>query len=917
MSLFQKMDSIRDFFPTAYKELPDVIPNNLNPTFELRPYQIEAFRNFITFYESDKCPNPTQVLFHMATGSGKTLIMAGLIVYLYRHGYRNFLFFVNLDNIVKKTKDNFLNAASQKYLFAEGIVIDGEPVKINEVSNFQGVNSDSINICFTTTQGIHLDMWISKENAPSFDDFTEQKTVLISDEAHHLNVDTRKGKKGLDDDSSKSWEYTIRKIFGANRDNILLEFTATCDLENPFILKEYENKIIYDYPLRKFREEKYSKEVKAIRADIGYTDRMLTALMFSQYRLKVFQDYRLYIKPVILFKSKTIAESNEFEQIFYKIVKELTGATLERIVASSSLAEVKRMSNYFAAKNIDFDELAQELREEFSPNHCISVNDDKEANERQILLNSLESRDNPYRAIFEVKKLDEGWDVLNLFDIVRLYETRDASKGKPGSATISEAQLIGRGARYCPFIIEDDDEKYKRKYDGDIDNPLRICEELYYHCQYDSRYIDELNKALIATGMMPESQTEIYYELKKSFKEDEFYKTGTVFLNKRVIKSRKEIVELLPSIRNKEYSVSVNSNKVTMDTLMMKTHTDTTVKTHIYRTTLNEIAKINYSIVHKALRRIDVFKFNILRKYFPNLKSLREFAMNDAYLGSVKIHIESRDEIPTPETFFEACVIVLTKIGGEISAIKETYEGTTEFIGKRFSDVIRNKTMHITDPHGEGEGVSQNASAIRPEWKINLDDKDWFVFKDNYGTSEEKSFVAYFNKYVNDLKTEYEKVYLVRNERQLVLYSFDGGERFEPDYLMILCKRNATAYEQYQIFVEPKGSHLLAQDKWKEDFLLQIESRGVPKKTFLDDTNYHVWGFPFYNHQNGMGDFTFSFERLLKSHVYTPKKVEYAAEKVSEGFYPVVPIVAETPSSYDTKKPSADEEQHPEKQKDE
>lgn len=46
------------------------------------------------------------------------------------------------------------------------------------------------------------------------------------------------------------------------------------------------------------------------------------------------------------------------------------------------------------------------------------------------------------------------------------------------------------------------------------------------------------------------------------------------------------------------------------------------------------------------------------------------------------------------------------------------------------------------------------------------------------------------------------------------------------------CKKNITGYEQYQIFVEPKGNNLLSADKWKEDFLLQIESRGIPTKTF-------------------------------------------------------------------------------------
>lgn len=61
---------------------------------------------------------------------------------------------------------------------------------------------------------------------------------------------------------------------------------------------------------------------------------------------------------------------------------------------------------------------------------------------------------------------------------------------------------------------------------------------------------------------------------------------------------------------------------------------------------------------------------------------------------------------------------------------------------------------------------------------MDLSKEDWFVFEDNYGTSEEKAFVAYFKEYVKDLKIKYDKVYLVRNERQLAIYSFNGGERF-------------------------------------------------------------------------------------------------------------------------------------------
>ena len=94
--LYEKIDAWREKGSSAV--FPTYIQENLNSNFELRPYQKQAFENFITYFESSNRPKPAQVLFHMATGSGKTLIMAGLMLYLYKQGYRNFLFFVNLSN---------------------------------------------------------------------------------------------------------------------------------------------------------------------------------------------------------------------------------------------------------------------------------------------------------------------------------------------------------------------------------------------------------------------------------------------------------------------------------------------------------------------------------------------------------------------------------------------------------------------------------------------------------------------------------------------------------------------------------------------------------------------------------------------------------------------------------------------------
>ena len=862
MFLYEQIETLRQFGSVA--EVPAYIPANLNPEFELRPYQVAAFENFVTYFENDRMRRmPTQTLFHMATGSGKTLIMAGLMLYLYQKGYRYFLFFVNLSNIVNKTKENFLNPISSKYLFSEEIWINGERVPVREVENFQSTDENAINICFTTTQGLHTNLWLTKENSVSIDDFEGKKVVLIADEAHHLNVDLRRA-NSEEQKSYHSWEQTVRTIFEKNRDNILLEFTATCDLENVDILREYTNKIILDYSLSRFRDDGYSKEIKTLRSDMEVEGRALQALILSQYRYKVFQSYRKYVKPVVFFKSKFVQENEKNMGRIIKMVRSLTGEQIQAVFDQSTTEIMGKAQHYFADNGISYDDLAAELRDDFSEEHCISANSDKEVETRQIMLNTLEDKSNPYRAVFAVDKLNEGWDVLNLFDIVRLYDTRDGRNGVPGKTTIKEAQLIGRGARYCPFKVEKDQDKFKRKYDLDADNPLRVCEELYYHCWNEPRYIVELHTALRGIGLDVDNIVERHYILKEDFKADSLYKEGLVFTNDRIVKSRNEVDGLLPSVRDRVYTVKLATGQSGEDVIMEEgSSADTTVRTYTKHTTVSEIAAINYAIVHKAVCQYPILKFNTLQSYFPKLKSTREFITDSKYLGGIKLDITSRYEEPAPSILYVACLNMLGKVSDSVSKIVETYEGTKEFRAKNIRDVFKNKKCNYTVMHDGGRGYSQNDSTVSSGIRIDLSHEDWFAFEDNFGTSEEKAFVAYFKSFVPQLKAKYDKVYLLRNERQMHLYSFIGGERFEPDYLLFLNSPIADGYEQLQIFIEPKGTHLVEGDKWKEDFLLELEGQSVPKKTYVDDNKYKIWGFHFFNRDVRSAEFSEDMEKLL------------------------------------------------------
>lgn len=484
---------------------------------QARPYQLVALEKWQRALETD---TGREWLFQMATGSGKTFVMAAIMLDLFRHGYRNFIFFVNSTNILAKTRDNFINLESPKYLFAPEIILGGRHIQIREVRNFADQNPNAINILFTTTQRLHSDLAHPHENRLTYYDFAEQDIVLLGDEAHHNNA------QSMRDKNDESWEKTLQNIRQINPKTWLLEFTATMDFDDAAIAKKYADRVVYRYDLSQFYAERYSKEVLIYEAAESLPERMLAAMVISEYRKLVAEKFGLNVKPVILFKSRTILENRKNYLTLLKALVDLKPMQLEdmKTKAAGILAQA---FEFLDAEKIDLMSFTTMLQKSFGPEHILQIDGGRPVSARdQHLVNTLENPENPVRAILAVDMLKEGWDVLNLFDIVRLYETHDGAwkNGKylPGKTTISEAQLIGRGARYCPFEIEsvpsdttepsalknagrlgalNGAEKFRRKFDNEPENPLKVLEQLHYHTTRAVSYIDEIKITLDQTGL--------------------------------------------------------------------------------------------------------------------------------------------------------------------------------------------------------------------------------------------------------------------------------------------------------------------------------------------------------------------------------------------------------------------------------
>jgi type III restriction enzyme len=844
------------------------ISTNLRPSIQLREYQKEALGRLI-YYLNDfqQRQQPVHLLFNMATGSGKTLIMAGAMLALYEKGFRNFIFFTRLSHIVEKTKINFLDPQSQKFLFADKVQIGQKDIRIRSVEKFGGVNTDDINVLFTTTANLHFMLNNAREGSLTLSEFEDLKVCLLADEAHNLSADTSKSLKGADRDDVISWESTVAKILESNHgENMLLEFTATARMDDffPEVREKYADKAIYKYDLKQFRLDGYSKDVSTFEVDASLLDRALCAVLISQFRLKLAEKNGLKIKPVVLFKANRVngpaggIEDSQKEKI---VVSKVFKASFENAIANLGPQKVDEIlaighpllaaaKTFFSNAHLSSSDIVREIQRDFSPQNSLTVDDEKGLQTKQFLLNTLESSTNGIRAVFATEKLNEGWDVLNLFDIVRLYDTRDAKANQPGPTTVQEAQLIGRGARYNPFAWETGDYD-KRKFDKDLNHELRLLEELLFHSKTNPRYIQELRTALVESGISPEHAEKRSISLKSEIAQDSKWKKALIFTNSRERYLGNEVLSFAEA--NVQFDSEAEGN-------LYKLPTRTAIEIGIFTGSISvsegvsldvqyvKISSIPLNILRTALWDDRRGNFATLSRYFQGLRSTEQFLTDFGFLGSVSVKVSGLSSQLKKLTAEEMRFIarhVISKIL-DLAALE-----VREYVGSR---TFRPRT--IEEVFGVTKELKLDSSRDRERLQkcsdIDLSQADWFAQNEIWGTSEEKSLVSFLRESIPRIQRIYPDVLLFRNEMHFSIFSFEKGEAFYPDFLMIAGGIQNRTSEVFQIFIEPKGSQFLDSEKgfanskegWKQKFLLELTEKS---KIIIENQKYRLIGMPFFN----------------------------------------------------------------------
>lgn len=123
---------------------------------------------------------------------------------------------------------------------------------------------------------------------------------------------------------------------------------------------------------------------------------------------------------------------------------------------------------------------------------------------------------------------------------------------------------------------------------------------------------------------------------------------------------------------------------------------------------------------------------------------------------------------------------------------------------------------------------------------------NWFSHDKLLCTSEEKGLVDSLREKLQNpsFLTKYSNPYLVRNEKDFSIYDAEG-RAFQPDFVLLLSDTTPGHKKEIQLFIEPKGLHLVEHDQWKENALLELNVQ-----VGQGDSTTHVLGAKFYQHVN-------------------------------------------------------------------
>ncbi|HFB7977342.1 TPA: DEAD/DEAH box helicase family protein, partial [Neisseria gonorrhoeae] len=427
------------------------------------------------------------------------------------------------------------------------------------------------------------------------------------------------------------------------------------------------------------------------------------------------------------------------------------------------------------------------------------------------------------------------------------------------AATVSEKQLIGRGVRYFPFAFEGK-QPNKRKFDNDMQHELRILEELFYYTHDEqSRYITELKNELRKDGYLPEKDDDkvlTTFKLKSEFADNKDFRELLIWANKKIPNPNAKSNNADSLQANPQtLSFQVHGNQLLQETQFTADENDETARqigTQNNFTQTIKMSEMERHIFNKALHikgknSQSLFHFDRLQSKLDiqNRNELQNKLLKDWQIEFLGLE---QDKQVRPDDKLAGCLKILEMVEKHLNESDIPFIGTKEFTPKKLWEIFGT-------PKQKWVKKDDIKTAIATQ-------NDWYVMDNFAGTGLEEALIQFISARLGDLKSQYD-VHLIRNEEVFKLNNFADGEGFMPDFVLLLKDKQKSSSDSvddflhYQIFIEPKGGHLVENDSWKEAFLKSITVEYGRDKILQKNTpHYRLIGLPFFTDHQKNGQFT-------------------------------------------------------------
>lgn len=384
----------------------------ISSDFDLRKPNKEALRKLIFTLDGDYDPEVMQVL-NLATGVGKTYLMAAFVEYLRCQGVKNIMIVTPGKTVQSKTVQNF-TPGSNKY-------ITGSPVPPDIV----------------TPQ--NYSEWIARVNGGSLFSIGQETPVLT----FIFNIQQLIAPSSEDGDTHGTTQDAIRRKPRKFDENAGVLFDYLKELDDLVVIADESH--LYSTSAEAFNSA--LKELEPAAA-IGLTASVLPEdhVIFKYPLYQAIQDR--YIKaPVLAFRKDGYDETQESEEQQLKDALQLREYKQHFYDAYSEQHGREKLNAvvFVVCQDVDHATQVTELlrsprffNNELAVLQVDSKHDDDITNR---MLDNLDGYDSPVLAVVSVNKLKEGWDVKNIAVIVTL---------RAMASEVLTQQTMGRGLR-LPF----------------------------------------------------------------------------------------------------------------------------------------------------------------------------------------------------------------------------------------------------------------------------------------------------------------------------------------------------------------------------------------------------------------------------------------------------------------------------------